>query len=180
MTRGEIGVVRALAFALDADGIGRTPCSVFKRPAKCGFKSSWFPLSHQPAHCAFGITRRGVDQKSVHWPRRIAEVAVKAFAQRCASIAAIKTQLIDEHMSQRVKQHELCGNVAVRLKSCCARRVVMGNESDKFWAQARHGRCPFCDFVWIDLQKDSFAVNLDGWQPVNLLVKFESLEAVAD
>lgn len=78
-----------------------------------------------------------------------------------------------------MKQEKFGRDVAIRLKSCCARRVVMGNESDKFRAQARHGCCPFCDFVRIDLQKDSFAVNFDGWQPINLLVELESLEAVA-
>ena len=82
-------------------------------------------------------------------------------------------------MSKRMKQHELCRNVAIRLKACCARHVVMGNQSDKFGAQVWHGRRPFCDFIWIDLQKNSFAINFDGRQPINLLVELESMEAVA-
>src|SRR5438128_112131 len=113
MTGGEIGVVGPLAFAFDAHGVRGTPRSVLERTSQCRFKPSRLSLAYQATHCALRITRCRVNQETLHGPRRIAEVAVKALAERRTPVAAIEAQLIDEYMSKRVEQHELGSDISV-------------------------------------------------------------------
>jgi hypothetical protein len=115
----------------------------------------------------------------VHWFRQVSEVAVEAFPQSGAAVAAIETQLIDEDMCQRVEKQELCSNVAIGLlTSGSCRIVVRGKGCDTLLNAGLNGK-PVVDLCRIQFEKDALAINLCSREPIDVGGQFEWLQTRA-
>jgi hypothetical protein len=147
-------------------------------PPKCGFKSTWFALANEAAHCSFRISRGGVDEDALHWARGVAEIAVKSLAEGGAAVSAIKAKLIYEYVGQCVHEEELWGDVPLGLLAGSARCVVVGDERFDSCEDFRVLGQPLAYFGRVYFKEYAFTVDLDSREPVDGLIQLETLETV--